>query len=62
MGWLIGGLTVATAFLWLMLATENERQWVLDNVCPKESPVIRYPAHLGGPRPAVCKPTGIKWR
>lgn len=59
---LLLALSTATAFLWLMLVTADERQWVVDNACAPRPKVIRYPAHLGGPHPAVCNPTGVNWR
>jgi hypothetical protein len=51
-------------FSWAVLGhqTPAERQRTVDSSCPARSPEIRYPAHLGGPHPAVCRPTGIQWR
>lgn len=62
MSYLIVMLALATTFLWTMLVTADERQWVHNNVCPVKQTIIRYPARLGGPHPAVCQPTGIVWR
>lgn len=58
----IGLLTLVTGLLWGMLVNADERQWVLDNTCPVRATMVRYPAHLGGPHPAICNPTGVNWR
>jgi hypothetical protein len=51
-------------FGWAVLGhqTPAERQRTVDSSCPARSPEIRYPAHLGGPHPAVCNPTFQTWR
>ena len=57
-------LGVVVFFLWAVLghSTPAERQRGLDSSCPPHPPVIRYPAELGGPHPAVCNPTRMTWR
>lgn len=51
-------------FMWAVLghSTPAERQAVIDASCPAETKIIRYPAHLGGPHPAVCNPTHVAWK
>jgi hypothetical protein len=53
-------LTLGTAFLWFVLATDRTN--IADASCPAKRVVVRYPEHLGGPHEAVCNPTGINWR
>lgn len=57
-------LGVVTFFMWAVLghSTPAERQATVDASCSAQTKIIRYPAHLGGPHPAVCNPTHITWR
>lgn len=64
MSYVISVLSILVAVSWVCLAmpTPQERQRIADASCPVKSPTVRYPAHLGGPHPAVCNPTGVNWR
>ncbi len=64
MSYVLSILGILTAVTWLCLAlpTAAERQRALDASCPAKQPVVRYPAEMGGPHPAVCNPTGGTWR
>lgn len=57
-------LALVAGIVWLCLSTSTsaERQRALDSSCPAHPRVIRYPAGMGGPHPAVCNPTGRMWR
>lgn len=57
-------LGVVAFFMWAVLchSTPAEVQRTVDASCPAQQKIIRYPAEMGGPHPASCKPTFMTWR